>query len=221
MSNAWAASVFGALLAAAAAGCSGTTPKVRGVPEEGIAAVVVGGRFITPEGETESGRLIINLEGEGDRRAEVYRLPILPRQSLLYQVEPGPYRIGPTRNILGFPQPLLKVRIRGKTYTLRFPPDVLRKPKMDIRPKKIVSIGVFEVRLQQALPGQPPLVKVRLDDSVDTRRKIVQDIIHQMMDPQTNLDTRESAVAWSRALQNTLMELVAEVDRAPLFKSGP
>ena len=85
----------------------------------------------------------------------------------------------------------------------------------------LVSIGVFEVLLQQPLPGQPPMVKVTLDDSLASRRRIVQDIIHEMMDPAVAAEKRDSAVAWSRALQNTLMELFAESERAPLYKSGP
>ena len=202
------------------AGCSGSIPKRGGLPEEGIAAVVVGGRFITAAGETQSGILYLNLEGEGGRQAETYRLPILPHQSLLYQVEPGIYRLSVTRNWLGFAQPILKVRIAGGAYRLTFPRDILHKAAFDIQPRKIVSIGIFEVRLEPTLPGRPPMAKVHLDDSVAARRQIVQDIIHEMMDPTVAPAARESAVAWSRALQNSLMELLAETERAPLYKSG-
>ncbi len=65
------------------------------------------------------------------------------------------------------------------------------------------------------------MVKVTLDDSLTSRRQIVQDIIHEMMDPAVATEKRDSAVAWSRALQNTLMELFSENERAPLYKSGP
>ena len=146
---------------------------------------------------------------------------MLPRKSLLYQVEPGLYRLGPTRGLFGFHQPLLKVRVEEGTYRLPFPRDILRKPALDIKPKKIVSIGVFEVKIEPALPGRAPAVKVRLDDSVEARRQAVQDIIREMMDPTVPLADRESAVAWSRALQNSLMELVSETERAPLFTPAP
>lgn len=203
------------------AGCSGTTPTLRGVPEQGIAAVLIGGRFLAPSGETLSGELSLNLEGEGGRRAEVYRLAVRPGQNLLYQIEPGLYRLGPTRSLLGRPQAQLEVRIEGGLYRIPFPRDILRTPALDVKPKKIVPIGIVEVRLEPPLPGRPPSVKVRLDDSAQTRRRIVQDVIREMMDPAAPAKTRESAVAWSRALQNSLLELLSEDERPPLYKAAP
>ena len=207
--------------ALALAGCLATVPKQGGIPEQGIAAIIVAGRFLTPAGETRSGSLHIDLDGEGGKWAEIYQLPILPHQSLLYQIEPGSYHLSPTRNIFGLAQPMLKVQIAGRSYRIPFPREIWRRAALDIRPKKVVSIGVFEVLLQQPLPGQPPMVKVTLDDSLTSRRQIVQDIIHEMMDPAVATEKRDSAVAWSRALQNTLMELFSENERAPLYKSGP
>jgi len=203
------------------AGCSGSMPLRSGRPEEGIAAVILGARFTTPAGETQSGVLYVNLEGEEGRLAEVYRVPILPHQTLLYQIEPDIYRLSVTRSWLGFPQPTLKVRIAGRTYRMPFPREVLRKAPLNIKGKKVFPIGVFEVQLQQALPGQTPQVKISIDDSIPTRRQLVQDIIHQMMDPNVHPDDRERAIAWSRALQNALLDILAEAEteRAPLFKT--
>ena len=152
-----------ACAAALASGCSGTVPKLRGAPEQGVSAVLVGGRFVLPTGETGTGRLSVNFEGEGGRRAEVYRLPIRPRETLLYQVEPGLYRLSPTRGLFGFHQATLKVRVEDATYRLPFPRDILRKQAYDIKPKKIIAIGVFEAMVQPALPGQRPTIKVRLE----------------------------------------------------------
>ena len=192
-----------------------------GLPEEGIAAVIIGSRFITPAGETQSGVFYVNLEGEAGRRAEMYRVPILPHQTLLYLVEPDIYRLSVTRNLFGFPQPTLKVRIAGRTYRIPFPRDVLRKAPLNIKGKKVFPIGVFEVHLQQPLPGQIPQVKIFIDDSIQTRRQIVQDVIHQMMDPKVAPAQREVSIAWSRALQNALLDLLAEAEaeRPPMFKT--
>ncbi|MDD5656249.1 MAG: hypothetical protein PHF00_03240 [Elusimicrobia bacterium] len=209
------------LAAVLAAGCAGSVPKLRGIPEQGMAAVIVGGRFLLPTGETSGGSLYLNLEGEGGRRAEVYRLPIRPRQTLLYQVEPGLYRLGPTRNFLGFYQPILKARVEDQIFRIPFPRDILRQSAFDLKPKGIVAIGVFEVRVEPALPGRRPTLKVRLDDSLDARRGIVQNVVREMMDPKVPAKNRESAIAWARALQNALMNLVSETERAPLFKAGP
>ena len=50
MRNALATAMCGAALLLGA-GCAGTVPKLRGVPEQGMAAVIVGGRFFVPTGE--------------------------------------------------------------------------------------------------------------------------------------------------------------------------
>lgn len=205
-------------VSSALAGCAGTNPEINGLPEQGMSAVIIGGRFLLPTGETRKGTTYLNLEGEGGRQAEVYRLRLFPRQSLLYHVEPGVYRISPTRSIFGFHRKTMKVKIDGVSYQMPFPREILRKSSIDIKPKKIVALGVLEAKVSAALPGQHPLLRVRLDDSIDARRQLVQDVIHQMMDPAASLETRESAIAWSRALENSLMELVAESERSPTFK---
>jgi hypothetical protein len=216
---------FPALLICAAwlmgAGCSGSIPLRDGRPEEGMAAVILGARFTTPAGETQSGIFHVNLEGTDAGRAETYRVPIVPHQTKLYQVEPDVYRLSVTRNWLGFPQPTLKVRIAGRTYRMPFPREVLRRAPLNIKGKKAFPVGIFEVQLQPALPGQPPRVKISIDDSITARRQVVQDIIHQMMDPNISAEDREMAIAWSRPLQNVLLEILAEAEteRAPLFKA--
>lgn len=209
-----------AAAALALAGCRGSTPRLHGLPEQGIASVVVGGRLITPTGETRSGKLWINLEGEGGREAEVYRLPIDPQETLLFQVEPGLYHLAPTRNLVGSHQKLLKLRIEGRTYKVPFPRELLRKSGIQVKPKKVVPIGVLEAVVGKALPGRKPQVRVRLDDSVAARRQLVQDLIRDMMDPRAPTDVRESAISWLRALDMTLIEVLAEQERGPLYKSG-
>ncbi|MFA6002730.1 MAG: hypothetical protein WC881_01540 [Elusimicrobiota bacterium] len=214
---AWSAGV--GLLAAA--GCSGTVPGQRGRPEQGVSAIIVGGRFTVPTGETLSGELSVNLDGEGAYADASYRIPIRPHQSLLYQVEPGTYRIAPTRDIFGTHQPLLRIKIEGRDYRVPFPRDILRKAALELKPKKILTVGTFAVELQPALPGRPPIVTLRLDDSIATRRQLVQDVIREMMDPGAPPAGQENAIAWARALQSTLMELASETGRGALYKSAP
>ena len=205
----------------AAAACAGSPPLRDAPPDEGYAAIIYGSRFITPSGETRSGIFRFNMEGEGGRSSELYRLVVHPAETVLHVVEPDVYRLSVTRNILGGPQPILKVRIAGRTYRTPFPRDVLRKPPLNVKGKKVFPLGVFEVRLQQALPGQAPQVKIHLDDSVQTRRDIVQDVIHQMMDPKLPTAQRETTIRWARALQTKLLELLAEaqLERVPLYKT--
>ena len=44
-------------LGLALAGCSGTAPRLNGLPEQGMSAVIIGGRFILPTGETKTATL--------------------------------------------------------------------------------------------------------------------------------------------------------------------
>lgn len=213
-----------AVIAAAVAvlsACQGTVPERDAPPEQAISAVLIGSRFLLPSGQTYSGRTHINFESEGGRRAEVYRLPVTGGENFLYLVEPGVYRIAPTRSIFGFYQETMKVVVDGRTYRLPFPRDLLRQTPYTVKASKIMAMGILEARVMPALPGQRPQLRVRLDDSVEARRKVVQDTIHDMMDPRLSSDTRESAISWVRALQNSLMEILSEEEKRTLYKPAP
>lgn len=203
------------------AGCRGTAPELYGRPEEGISSMVIAGRMVLASGETRSGRFLVNLESEGGREAQVYRLAVAPGQTLLYQIEPGSYHLAPTRSLFGFHHTNLKVTIEGRSYTIPFPRDILRKPAVAVKPTKIVPLGILEASLSPALPGRQPVLKVSLDDSIEARRRIVEDLIHRMMDPSAPSKLRESAIAWTRALDQTLNELLSEIPRSPLYKPAP
>ena len=116
---------------------------------------------------------------------------------------------------------MLTVKLEGSTYKVPFPRDILRKPAFDLKPKKIIAIGIVEAKLSTALPGQKAALRVRIDDSIDARRSLVQDLIHEMMDPSASLEVREGAISWSRALETSLMDLLSESQRSPLYKPAP
>ena len=201
-----------------AASCRGTVPDRNAPPEQAISAILIGCKLILPSGETRNGRAFLNFESEGGRQAEVYRIPLSGGENYLYLIEPGIYRITPTRSIFGFYQPTMSVVIEDRTYTLPFPRDLLRQHSYEIKPGKITPIGSFEAKVMPALPGQKPTIRVRLDDSTQARRNVVQTIIHDMMDPRKATDVRESALAWSRALQISLMDLLSEDEQRQIFK---
>lgn len=217
------ATPLAAVLAAMAAlsACRGAVPRRNAPPEQAIAAVLVGSRFLLPSGRTYSGLTHINFESEGGRSAEVYRLPVSGGENFLYLLEPGVYRIAPTRSLFGSSQETMKVVIDGRIYRLPFPRDLLRQPPYAVKASKIAALGIIEARVMPALPGQRPQLRVRLDDSVEARRQVVQDTIRDMMDPRRSSETRESAISWSRALQNSLMEILSEEEKRPLFKPAP
>lgn len=209
------------LTAALLAACAGAVPERNAPPEQAISAILVGTRFVLPTGETRGGRTVVNFESEGGRRAEVYRLPLGGGENFLYLVEPGVYRIMPTRSLMGFHQTVLKATIEGRQYRIPFPRELLRLPAYEVKPSRILPMGVLELEVHAALPGRPSRVSVRLDDSVQARRRIVQETIRDMMDPRRDRDVRESAIAWTRSLQNSLLDLLAEEQKRPAFKPAP
>jgi len=209
------AALLAALMALAA--CRGSIPERDAAPEQAISAILIGGRMLLPTGETRGGYTYINFESDGGGNAEVYSLPVSGEGNFLYLIEPGTYRLAPTRSIFGFYQANMTVHIEGRAYRLPFPRDIQRLEAYTIKPSKIVALGILEARVMPALPGRKPEIRVRLDDSIEARRKLVQDTIREMMDPSRSLDTRESAISWSRGLQNSLQDILSEADKRPLY----
>jgi hypothetical protein len=200
-------------------GCRGSVPALYQPPEAGIASVLIGCRMVLPTGETPDGVLWLNFEDQDG--GETYRLPVKPQRVFLYQVEPGVYKVGPTRSIFGFHQETLRVVIEGRSYRVPFPRELLRLETYSVKPRKIVSIGIVEVTLSGRRPGQAPTVKVRLDDSATARRSLAEAMIHAMMDSNAPNEMRSSALAWTRALEETLSEVVTEKERSPMFRPAP
>lgn len=216
----WAVIVTAA--AACSAGCQGTRPALYEDPVQGLSSVIVAGRIVLPTGETPSGLMHLNIEGQQEGRdAEVYRLAILPQRTLLYQIEPGSYRVGPTRSVFGFPQAQLAIKIEGRSYKVPFPRELLRKAPFLVKPARIYPLGVLEATISSRAAGQKPLIKVRLDDSVAARREITQQVVRSMMDPRASHELRSSAISWTRALDQTLLDLLSESDRPPSYKRAP
>lgn len=201
-----------------AAACRGTVPPRDAPPEQSVAAILIGGRMILPTGESRRAYTYVNFESEGGEAGEVYRLPIKGGENILYIVEPGTYRILPTRSLIGYFQKDMKVVIEGRTYRIPFPRELLRLDPYKAKTSKIITLGVIETRIMPALPGRKPEIRVRLDDSAVTRRAVVQDMIKQMMDPNRPIDARQSAISWSRALQNSLLDILSEQEKAPMFQ---
>lgn len=202
-------------LAAALLGCRGTTPDVFAPAALGFGAILIRGRIVLPEGETRDGMMWLNLESDGDR----YRMPIAAGETSLERIEPDIYRLHPTRNALGFVQANLKVRIAGRYYTVPFPRDILRKDPIELKPTKVVALGVLEARLLPIQRGRAPRVEVRLDDSNETRRRLIEDMIAKMMDARTSVEAREAAVSWTRALEQALVQVQGENERKRMYKA--
>ncbi len=203
------AMAFVAALVATTAACRGTVPSRDAPPEDTMSGMLISGRMILPSGETHDGAAAINFEIDGGK-SRVYRLPVVGGESAFFLIKPGTYRLARTRSIFGSYQHDMSVTIGGRRYQVTFPTEILRQSKYVVRPKTVISIGAVEVRAMPALPGQTPEIRVRLDDSFATRRKLVQDLIRVLSDPKRSFDGHGDSIYWSRALQNSLIGILAE-----------
>ena len=195
--------------ALATSGCRGSVPRRDAPPEDTKAGLLISGRMILPSGETRDGKAAINFEIEGGK-SRVYRLPVVGGESAFFLIKPGAYQIARTRSIFGSYQPELSVSLGGRRYKIPFPAEMLRLPKYAVRAKTVVALGALEIRAKPALPGQAPEIRVRLDDTFATRRKLVQDAIRDLSDPKRSFSGHTDSIYWSRSLQNSLIGILAE-----------
>ncbi len=214
-------SLAGLAAAALLAGCAGTIPRRDYGPDSGLSAVILGGKIILPAGESREGSIAINLEGDGGRQASTYRLPLEVGRAKLFLIEPGDYRLLPTRSIFGFRRDSISVELEGRTLSVPFSREILRRPAMTIRSKKAHSLGVLVIKINTALPGQPASITASLDDGPAARRSAVQEIIREMMDPNSTVEERETAILWAKPLDDILSAIMAEPERRPTFKPSP
>lgn len=196
--------------------CRGTRPARYGDSRLGFAAVLVRGRIVTKKGATLPGYIALNLESDG---GEKYRLIFEGDRTTFLRIEPDVYRLHPTRNMFGLIKNYITVRINKTRFRVPFPREILRKDVIDAKPTRVVPIGVLEARiLSVGGRDKRPKIVVHLDDSVTARRLLIEETIDSMMDPKTEMKVRDSAISWTRALENALVDLQGEERRAPSFK---
>lgn len=196
------------------AGCRGTRPQYFGKSSLGFGAILVSARIITPNGETNVGKMEMNFESDNER----YRIKFRPGKTSLLRLEPDVYRLHPTRTPFGRVEARMRVQIDGRSYRVPFPRSVLRLRPIDVPPTKIVAIGVLEARLLPIARGKRPVIKIRLDDSIQARRGLIESIINKQMDPKTSVHIRDASITWVRALEQALTQLLGETGRKRRFK---
>jgi len=204
-------------LACWVAGCQGSTPA-RNATGTSISssAILVRARLSLPSGELHSGYIDFDIESD----ARDYRLRALPGTSL-YVVEPGAYRFSPVRGLFGKVKDELRIDFNGRTYKIAFPLALLRHNSIVVKPRRIVSLGILEAKLERVSGSLEPKVTFSLLEDPTTQKSLVEDMIHKMMDKSTDPEMRDTAVAWSRALEEALVQLQEVQDASPTFKPGP
>ncbi|MBI5623262.1 MAG: hypothetical protein HY924_05745 [Elusimicrobia bacterium] len=203
------------------AGCRGSSPVFDEGPEHRYAAVVLGTRIILPTGETNIGGITLNLEGDGGREASRYRLEVPAGRAMLFPIEPGIYRMTPARSVFGWHQAQMRVVADDFAYKTPFPPQIMRKAPIDLRPKRVRSLGIVEVRFISDPVRKEVKIAVRLDDTVAARRAAIEQIIRDMAAGSIPSEERDRDFNWSGSLEDCLIGLQAESEQRPLYKSSP
>jgi hypothetical protein len=198
-----------------ASACRGSKPVRFGESKFGFSAVILRGRIITPTGEIKEGRMSLNLESES---ADNYRLNFEPGETTVLRVEPDIYRLHPTRSIFGRVQRQLTVVIAGRAFRVPFPRSILRREQVDLRPTKVAAIGILEAKLMPIQKGKPPKIVVRLIDDIDTKRELLEEVIEKMMDPRVSVSIRSASVSWTRAIEDSLIDLQGLGNEEPAYK---
>lgn len=188
--------------------CQGRVPIHSGGTDAGRSAVLVGGRVVLPSGPVQEGRIAINLESELSP-PEIYRLIIDPASPTLYRMEPGDYRLRPTRNLFGRRLETVTFRLKGKTHLPRFPASLQHRKPFEFKTGEVVALGIVDIRISRAMEGGQPYVSVSLDDSLAARREITQQAIRRLGDPRAPASVRNYLFSWSNALEKSLMEMTA------------
>jgi hypothetical protein len=188
-------------------GCGGTAPSTRADSSQESSGVLIQGRLIMPSGEIREGGMVVNLESEDHQ----YQMAIAPRQTSLYFVKPGTYRIAPPRGVFGNAEATWTVQFSDQKYSGTFPDALSRHAEYVVRPGKIVSLGIVEARLSKTGEHEKPILSGTLIEDVDSKRELVQDSIRKMGDPKLSATERETAINSSMALQEALVELQGSV----------
>ncbi|MBI4375941.1 MAG: hypothetical protein HY549_05770 [Elusimicrobia bacterium] len=191
-------------------GCGGSVPRTSVNPDETPSGIAIGGRFITGTGETRAGSISVMLRGEGGRERAVYRVPVDSQRPMVYALEPGKYALSEPRSSLGSAQDRIRVEFDGRSYDAPFPRDFLRKPPVELEAGKVLCLGAVEAKLISGLPGREPSLTIRLDDSFATRRELLERLIKDMVDPSVPAQHRNNLLSWSRSLNRSFSELLAE-----------
>jgi len=198
------------------AGCSGTIPQINEAQRPGKAAVVASSQIEIEGGPARSGTLTLGLRGEEENSGIFYRLVLPANKTSFYEIEPGTYRLSAPLSFFGFSSNKLNFSANGQSYWAPWPQILSDKGLMVIRPGEVLSIGVLKAALWTA----PPSSSVSLDNSVQSRRALVQDVIKEM-DPTSTDDIREMSLSWMDALQSALTGILSDKGFGTSQKSAP
>ncbi len=203
-------------LALGLAACRGSVPIAGEEPQQGLAAVVIGAQFAAAGSPTNDGKTAVALKSADGR---TYRLYLSAGQTVLYQMDPGLYRLAPVPEPFGAPGRFLHARIDGRDYQTPFPQEFVNSQPINAKAGRIAVLGLLKIKLSAPLPGRGPFLSADLANFAEDKRALVQNLISRMMDPTAPASVRQNALAWLNPLEKALMSLAAQpqtpIDQTP------
>ncbi len=202
---------FGTLLAASTllAGCAGVAPVTSGKATPNRGAIVIAARIITPNGRAYSGGMTLNLQGIGEGSTESYRIFLPAKETLLYQIAPGLYRVEAPLGFFGNSKTILPIKADGESYSPQFPHDLLNFPPIEIKPEHTIALGELNVSIMPVPTGTPPNINIKFNHDVVVKRHLIETIIRSMADPNISEDKRKSYQSWTNSLQEALTAITS------------
>ncbi len=193
-------------------GCAGTSPRTASEISPNRGAVVIAARINTPNGRAYKGGVHLTLQGIGGGSLETYDFYLPARRTLLYQIAAGAYRIEAPKNFLGVPKKTLPVIADGKKYFPDFPQALSRLKPLVVKPERTMAIGELAISVSSGSQEGPYSVSIEFKQDAKEKRRLLSQIIRDMINPEIPEDIRKSEQSWLNSLQKALTEITQRTD---------
>ncbi len=187
--------------------CAGTAPRTTADISPNRGAVIIAARIKTPDGLAYTGGVHLTLQGVGGGSLETYNFYLPARRTLLYQIAAGTYRIEAPKNFMGITLKTLPIVADGKKYFPAFPKSLSQLKPLVVKPEKTIVIGELDISATPATQESPRSVSIEFKHKTHDKRKLLAQIIRQMVDPEMPENVRKSEQSWINSIQKALIEV--------------
>ncbi len=185
--------------------CAGTSPRTTADISPNRGAVVIAARINTPDGRAYTGGIHLTLQGIGGESLETYNFYLPARRTVLYQIAAGTYRIEAPKNFFGITRETLPIVADGKKYFPNFPESLSQLKPFVLKPEKTIVIGELDISVTPGTKESPRSVSIEFKQGAKDKRKLLAQIIHQMLDPEIPEDIKKSEQSWLNSIQQALI----------------
>ena len=193
-------------------GCAGTSPLTTSEISPNRGAIVIAARINTPNGRAYSGGVYLTLQGIGGGSLETYRFFLPARKTMLYQIATGIYRIEAPKNFFGTPEKALTVTADGRKYFPPFPKALSQLKPLVVKPEKAIALGELDISVTPGSSESPRAASVEFHHSAKAQRRVLSQIIRDMLNPDTPENVRKSEQSWLNSLQKALTDAAQQAE---------